>query len=119
MVRIRLSCWKGARLLPPEARASHSPGALLFLCPSERTILSMRVLPQQCCSRPPFLARLTLPPARSDGAMGLASKHGLADVDHGPVLWVRDGTAEYLMGDGRDVALTQYEKAQQVTDRVA
>ena len=25
---------------------------------------------------------------------------------------VRDGAAEYLMGNGRDVALTQYEKAQ-------
>jgi hypothetical protein len=28
---------------------------------------------------------------------------GLADVDHGTVLWVRDGAAEYLMGNGRDV----------------
>ena len=37
---------------------------------------------------------------------------GLADVDHGTVLWVRDGAAEYLMGNGRDVALTQEEKAQ-------
>src|ERR1035438_2407248 len=74
MVRIRSSCWKEARLLPPEARASHSPGALSFLCPSERTILSMRVLPQQCCSKPPFLARLILSPARSDAAMGSGVK---------------------------------------------
>ena len=37
---------------------------------------------------------------------------GLADVDHGPMLWVREGAAEHLMGNGRDVALTQYEKAQ-------
>ena len=57
MVRIRSSCWMAPQLLPREARLSHSRGALSFSCPSERTILSMQVLPRQCCSRPPLLAR--------------------------------------------------------------
>jgi hypothetical protein len=30
----------------------------------------MQVLPRQCCSKPPFLARPILSPARSDAAMG-------------------------------------------------
>jgi len=52
------------------ARGQGSRSRLSFLCPSERTILSMCVLRRQCRSRPPSLARLILSPARSDAAMG-------------------------------------------------
>ena len=64
----------GAATLTARGRSILLARGAMVLCPSERTILSMQASPRQCCSKPPFLAIPILSTARSDAAMGLASK---------------------------------------------
>ena len=74
MVRIRSSCWMAPQLLPREAGASYSRGALWFCALRNALFSQCRRHPGNVVQKPPFLAIPILSTARSDAAMGLASK---------------------------------------------